>query len=207
MHAGLDTLSDGATSIREGAGRLRSGLDALSEGSRTIREGVGLLDTGLEALATGTESLREGAETLREGSGTLDRGLGDLEGGSGELNDGAQLAASGAQELSTGTQTPADGTMAFADQVAPLAPLAPGRVLTHPWLLLGVAVIAALAVAGVTLSGRRRDRVSISSAQPDALGDTAEADSDAFLSQFSAESSRPVSDEDPSGPRRGDPDS
>ena len=96
LTANDETLTDGASSLKEAGSSVTGGISQLSAGGKTLADGVTTLSTGLKTYTDGVATLAGNNKALTEGTG--------------KLAEGAKALASGATQLSDGTKTLHDGT-------------------------------------------------------------------------------------------------
>lgn len=108
LKAGSKTLSDGTTTLKNGAsslyeitngiGTLKAALDQIDDGTTSLVDGVGALQLGNLAVEKGAETLADGIQTLNDSSSIVKDSLE-------KLSVGAETAVEGSQELKEGTYT------------------------------------------------------------------------------------------------------
>lgn len=74
LATGLDSASDGAVKLADGATRTDQAIQQLSGGLTSIDNGAAQLDTGIHQLADGSDTLATKTAELRDGLGKLDEG-------------------------------------------------------------------------------------------------------------------------------------
>ncbi|MEV5742539.1 YhgE/Pip domain-containing protein [Microbispora rosea] len=99
LDKGLRRLSDGASGLRDGAGKALDGASSLSRGLGTLGGGARSLSTGLARLDDGATDLNTGLASLASGAGKLDDGIGTLQRGAGRLGSGLVKLTDGSGEL------------------------------------------------------------------------------------------------------------
>ncbi|MEV1204299.1 YhgE/Pip domain-containing protein [Microbispora rosea] len=99
LDKGLRRLSDGASGLRDGAGKALDGASSLSRGLGTLGGGARSLSTGLARLDDGATDLSTGLASLASGAGKLDDGIGTLQRGAGRLGSGLVKLTDGSGEL------------------------------------------------------------------------------------------------------------
>ncbi|MEH3089209.1 MAG: YhgE/Pip domain-containing protein [Microbacterium arborescens] len=94
---------EAASRLLTGISDIRAQLQSATDGANQLVDGAGQALTGANQLADGTGRLSSGAVQLRDGAGTLADGASQLATGTRSLADGAGDLAAGAAQVSDGT--------------------------------------------------------------------------------------------------------
>lgn len=107
-------LKQGAVSVENGLGQLKSGQEALESGITEMEEGVSSLAGDSDSMSSLTGALKEldeGAAALSKNSQSLINGAKDLSAGAKELKDGTASLNNGALALTDGIGELYDGSI------------------------------------------------------------------------------------------------
>jgi len=110
---GLETASEGAVQIANGAADARTGADQLVEGQQALGDGLGKLQAGANTLNTAGKQLSAGLAELQGGSNSLNNGLQQINEASEKVNSGAKQLNSQYATLDAGLLQSNEGTTAL----------------------------------------------------------------------------------------------
>ncbi|KRN29692.1 transport protein [Lactobacillus selangorensis] len=108
MQSGLSQvkqLSDGASTLANGAVALNSGITELDNGSEQISSNLSVLNDGVQQYTAGVGRLNSGASALNNGIQSYTAGASQLGSGASQLSSGVQTYTSGVSSLNNGLQT------------------------------------------------------------------------------------------------------
>ena len=105
----LQTISDGADTILNGAESLDSGIKQISDGTNQLSNSYSQFNTGVQSAYSGSETLQNGINQVASGVGTLQSGSQKLDSAVDQINSGIDsMSANGAESvtaLATGINT------------------------------------------------------------------------------------------------------
>lgn len=105
----LQTISDGADTILNGAESLDSGIKQISDGTNQLSNSYSQFNTGVQSAYSGSETLQNGINQVSSGVGTLQSGSQKLDSAVDQINSGIDsMSANGAESvtaLATGINT------------------------------------------------------------------------------------------------------
>ena len=105
----LQTISDGADTILNGAESLDSGIKQISDGTNQLSNSYSQFNTGVQSAYSGSETLQNGINQVSSGVGTLQSGSQKLDSAVDQINSGMDsMSANGAESvtaLATGINT------------------------------------------------------------------------------------------------------
>ena len=117
-HEGLDTATEGATELSNGAETLHKGIEDATQGSSLLHEGTQLLNQNVNQLAQGSAALAEGAQTLNTNASQFPSGTASLNEGAATLSSGVSAAAAGTNKLHAASAQLATGIDALGVQLS-----------------------------------------------------------------------------------------